>query len=141
MVAAFMMIGFMAGGASEHSVGIRVFAFAITVLLPGAGGVNLLRQHLRERGAPALPGAGRGDRQNPDSEVLRLAERLGGRVTVVEVVAETGIGADAAEETLGGLVARGMAEPEVTDGGLVVYRFPDIEQLKDKGSSHGVLEE
>jgi len=113
----------------------------ITVLLPGAAGVNLLRQHLRERGAPPLSAAGHGDRQSPDSEILRLAERLNGRVTVVEVVAETGIAADAAETSLGSLVARGMAEPEVTDGGLVVYRFPDVEQLKDKGSSHGVLEE
>ena len=139
-ISAFMFIGFMAGGAANQSPAIRLFAFAISCLLPGAGGVHLLRQHLR-RGLPR--GAGGADalrRQTWESEILKLAERRGGRLTVVEVVADTIIGAQDAEETLGAMVGRGMAEPEVTDGGLIVYRFPDVQQLKDKESSRGLLE-
>jgi hypothetical protein len=139
-LAAFMFIGAMAGGGDKISTGMRVFVFAITVLLPGSVGVNLIRQHLRRSLPSNAGGADALRRQTWESEILKLAERKGGKLTVVEVVADTIIGAQDAEETLGVLVGRGMAEPEVTEGGLIVYRFPDVQQLKDKGSSRGILE-
>jgi hypothetical protein len=139
-VSAFMLIGFMAGGAASQSVPIRLFAFIISCLLPGAGGIHLIRQHLTRSIPSGTGGADALRRQTWESEILKLAERKGGRLTVVEVIADTIIGPEDAEAVLGDLVGRGMAEPEVTDGGLIVYRFPDVEQLKDKGSSHGILE-
>lgn len=134
-----MTIGLIASKA-EQSLGIQIFVFGIAVVLPGVTGLNLLRQHTR-RSMPSGPGgADLLRRQTWESEILKLAERKGGKLTVVEVVADTIIGAEDAEATLGILVGRGMAEPEVTDGGLIVYRFPDVEQLKDKGGSRGLLE-
>ncbi len=140
MVSVFMLIGFMAGGGGTQSVGVRVFAFLIAVCLPGAFGLHLLRGHLRH----SLPSGGGGAdalrRQTWESEIVKLAERKGGKLTVVEVVADSVMNADDAEGVFKDLVGRGLAEPEVTDGGLIVYVFPDIKLLKEKNASKGLFE-
>jgi hypothetical protein len=38
------------------------------------------------------------------------------------------------------LVIRGVAEPEVTESGLLVYAFHDVRRLEEKPRSKGVLE-
>ena len=138
-VSAFMFLGALLGAGADQSTGIRVFVFALTVLLPGAAGFRLVRESRR-----ALPRGSAGPdalrRQTWESEILKLAQSRGGRLTVVEVVADTIISAEDAEATLGAMVGRGMAEPEVTEKGLIVYRFPDVQQLRDKESSRGILE-
>lgn len=134
-----MTIGLIASK-GDQTLGIQIFVFALTVVLPGATGLHLLRQHVR-RSLPSGPGgADVLRRQTWESEILKLAEKKGGRLTVVEVMADTIIGAEDAEATLGVLVQRGMAEPEVTEAGLIVYRFPDVQQLGDKEKSRGLLE-
>jgi hypothetical protein len=47
---------------------------------------------------------------------------------------------DAAEDVLRSLSIKGVAEPMVTDKGLVVYDFPDVHHLVDKGGARGVLD-
>ena len=59
---------------------------------------------------------------------------------MVEVVADSVMSADDAEEVFKDLVGRGLAEPEVTDGGLIVYVFPDIKLLKEKNASKGLFD-
>jgi len=144
MVATFMLIGVLAGGGHGHSFGINVFVFLLTVVFPGTTGLMLLRQHLRQlpasAAAPAL--AAPAPAVAPDHEILRLAERKSGRLTVVEVVAETTLPTvEAAEAAMTSLVERGLAEPQVTDSGLIVYAFPDIQRLKDKGTGRDVLDQ
>ena len=73
--------------------------------------------------------------------VVHLAEERGGRLTVIEVVGELGLGADESEAAFAQLLTEGMADVEVTDSGLTVYVFRDILRLKDKGTSHDVLAE
>jgi hypothetical protein len=139
-VAGFMTIGFLAGGAADASAGARLAAMLISVGIPAVGGFALIRGHLQR--TPRV-GSGRAElrRLTQSSEVLKLAERRGGRLTVVEVVAETALPAEAAEALLAEFVQQGLAEPEVTEAGLIVYRFGDIEQLRDKGKSRGLLED
>jgi len=137
MVSVFMLIGFIAGERT-HGLGAEVFAFLVAVVLPGLTGANLLRQHQRgvvrsRASAPSLPPV------NDESRIVRLAEEKGGRLTVIEVVGELGLGAEAADAFFADLVARDMADVEMTDSGLTVYVFRDILKLKDKGTSHDVL--
>ena len=137
VVALFMLLGFLradAGGA-----GATAIAVVIAVVLPAVGGAALLRAHF----GSARTLASRRDQlrqQTLDAEVLRLAGRHGGRLTVVEVVTELGVSDAAAKETLDGLMMRELAEIEITDSGMLVYRFGDVERLPDKGSSRGVLD-
>lgn len=137
-VAAFMALG-LSLSAGQQTVGVTIFAALIAVGIPGAWGALLLRRHFRE--APTLT-SGRAElkRLTQSSEILKLAERRGGRLTVVEVVAETALPAEAADEMLGDFVRQGLAEPEVTEKGLIVYVFGDVQQLRDKGGSRGILE-
>jgi hypothetical protein len=138
-LAAFMGIGFLAGGGGDAGAAARIAAILISVGIPGTWGAVLLRRHFRD--SPTVT-AGRAElrRLTQSSEILKLAERKGGRLTVVEVVAETALPAEAAEEMLGAFVRQGLAEPEVTDKGLIVYVFGDVQQLGDKVQSRGLLD-
>ena len=70
--------------------------------------------------------------QNPfgkrslDSRVFRLADRNGGRVTVSQVVMETGMSLEQTEAYMDQLCDGVRVRMEVSDGGLVTYEFPEL---------------
>ena len=70
--------------------------------------------------------------QNPfgkrslDSRVFRLAHRNGGRVTVSQVVMETGMSLEQTEAYMDQLCDGVRVRMEVSDGGLVTYEFPEL---------------
>jgi hypothetical protein len=98
MVAAFMGIGFLAGGASAHTLGVQTFSFLVACGIPGAGGALLLRSHLRERTALPAPDEVKAlPRARWTQELVKLASKTGGRLTVVEVVGELGLWVDDAQ--------------------------------------------
>jgi hypothetical protein len=133
-----MLLGFLRADLAA-SAAVTALALLIGVGLPAAGGVVLLRGHFGAARSLAL----RRDQlrqQTLDSEVLRLAGRRSGKLTVVEVVTELGVSTEAAQESLDGLMMRELAELEITDAGMLVYRFREVEQLRDKDRSRGLLD-
>ena len=60
------------------------------------------------------------------NQIVRLARQKGGRLMVAETAADTGLMVQEAEEILRELADGGYAEIEVTDSGMVVYRFPEF---------------
>ncbi len=74
-------------------------------------------------------------RRSLDSRVFRLAYRNGGRVTVSQVVMETGMSLEQTEAYLDQLCDGVRVRMEVSDGGLVTYEFPE---LTDPGSARPV---
>lgn len=135
-LAGFMFIGYLGadvGGAAA------VFAVLITVVLPAAGGAALLSGRLR------LGGAGGARRlelrqQTLEAELLRIARAHGGKLTIVEAVSELAVTPEEAKLSLDALAVRGLADFEVTDSGVVVYVFHDLQHLGDKSKSKGLLE-
>lgn len=73
-------------------------------------------------------------RRSLDSRVFRLAHRNGGRVTVSQVVMETGMTLEQTEAYLDQLCDGVRVRMEVSDGGLVTYEFPE---LTDRPGSAG----
>ena len=139
MVAAFMTIGLFAGGGAEHGLAVQIFVALITIGIPGAGGILLLRQHHRQR----LLGPGAHPELPPErhpAELIKLAARKGGRLTVVEAVAEAHLTPDEAQAAFDELCHDGHAEPQVTESGLVVYAFRDLLLLDEKHRSRGLLD-
>lgn len=65
-------------------------------------------------------------RRSLDSRVFRLAYRNGGRVTVSQVVMETGMSLEQTEAYLDQLCDGVRVRMEVSDGGLVTYEFPEL---------------
>lgn len=138
LVALFMLLGFFRSDV-DASAPATLVAVLIAVALPAGGGVALLASHF---------GAGRrvARRRHElrlrtlEAEVLRLAAKHDGRLTVVEVVTELAVGQDTAKQVLDALMARELAEIEVTDAGVLVYVFHDIRHLADKARSRGILD-
>ena len=135
-LAAFMFVGYLG---ADVSGGAAIAALAITVILPAAGGIMLLR------------GGGPGGRKlnarreelrrdTLQSEMLRLATQHRGKITIVEAVTALAITPEEAKEALDGLAVRGLADFEVTDSGVVVYVFHDVQRLDEKHQSRGLLE-
>jgi len=135
----FMLLGFFSADLPQ-SAAVKLLALLVGVGIPGAAGGTLLLQHFGRKGR--LAGSReRLIRQTQEAELLRLAGERGGRLTVVEVVRELALTHSDAESLLRSLVVRGFAEVEVTDSGLLVYAFPDVQLLDDKATARGVLDD
>jgi hypothetical protein len=136
-VSLFMLLGFFLS--APVSVPVAVLTFIVSVVIPGGAGVALLVA--RRRGGADIAARREALRlATLEAEVLALAGRRGGRLAAIEVAADIGVTTDAAEDVLRSLSIKGVAEPMVTDKGLVVYDFPDVHHLVDKGGARGVLD-
>jgi hypothetical protein len=135
-LAAFMLLGYFN---ADVSGGAAMAALAITVLLPGAAGIALLTGHYR--GASRIGERKQNLRQQTlEAELLRCAQLHGGKLTIVEAVRDLAITPEDAKQALDALSLRGMAEFEVTESGVVVYAFHDLQKLSEKPQARGILE-
>ncbi len=138
-VSLFMLLGFFNADLSGGTLA-TVLALTVGVGIPGVAGGTLLVQHFGRRKHLA----GRREQltqQTQEAEVLRLAGAHGGRLAVVEVVRELALTHADAEALLRAMAVRGVADIEVTQSGLLVYTFPDVQRLDEKSSSRGVLDD
>jgi hypothetical protein len=136
-LALFMLLGFFNAG--PMSAPVATLTFLIVVALPAAAGAGLLRSHFREKSHFSAQRE-QLRLQTYEAEILQLAERKGGKLTVVEVAAATGLDAPTAEAALRSLAIQGVAEVEVTDSGMLVYAFYDIQKLPEKLTSRNILD-
>ncbi len=61
-----------------------------------------------------------------ERKVLSVASGAGGDATVIDVAFRGGMSLEEAQTTLDSLTARGYAEMEISDEGVVHYRIPDL---------------
>jgi hypothetical protein len=138
LLSLFMLIGFLG---SDAAIGApaTIAALLITVALPAAAGVTLALGHFRARGRF---GRRREElrRQTIESEILRLAGRHDGKLTIVEVASDMAISPEAAKDALDSLALHELAELEITDSGVIVYAFHDVRHLQEKAHAKGVLD-
>ena len=64
--------------------------------------------------------------------ILRLARDRDGSLTVLQVATDIRITVEKAEEILRELAARGHAEMRISESGLIVYHFPEIERWEER---------
>lgn len=81
------------------------------------------------RAWPRLRGA-----KTTESRVFTLAYRLGGRVTLSDVVMETGLGMTDAEMLMNEMVDELHVRMVVQDDGQVIYEFPEVISRLDRES-------
>ena len=138
VLALFMLLGFFR---AEPSTGTAatIVTFLLAVMLPAVGGVVLLYTHWQHGRA----GTQRKERLRQltlEAEVLKVAVRKGGKLTVVEVVGEMAVDTETAKSVLDALAAEGHAEVQLTDAGVIVYAFYDVQHLPGKRDAKGVLD-
>ncbi len=137
-VALLMFVGFL-GAEIDRSAPATLVAVVIAIGLPAAGGAWLLAGHFGL-------GRGRAERtarlrqETLEAEILNMARRHDGKLTIVEVVAELGVPDEMAKQGLDALMTRELAEIEITDSGVLVYAFHDIERLAEKHEARGLLD-
>jgi hypothetical protein len=103
----------------------------ITVML--GGGVLLLRSASRSPLTVRVAAPGMAAQEVPlETTVLRLAKQLQGRVTPVEIATEAGIGLDVAKTELERLMKAGACTLEVSESGMLLYRFAEFEDAHAK---------
>ena len=97
----------------EHSLSIGVALVVLSVLMwVGSRRLDAAVRTLKGR--------------RVENALLRLAQQRGGRLTVIEAAAETGYTAEEVALVFRQLSEQGFVEIEVTDAGVMVYRFPEI---------------
>jgi len=138
LLALFMLAGFL-GSNSERSAAASFLAFAVAVVLPAGMGTALLIGHFR--GKSKLSDRKAELRQKTiEAELLSLAQKHAGKLTIVESVSALAITPEDAKDALDALARRGLADFEVTDSGVIVYVFHDVQRLSEKSKSRGLLE-
>jgi hypothetical protein len=74
-----------------------------------------------------------------EAAILKLARRLGGRLTVADVALGTGLTLQTSEAALNELARKGYAELEVSPSGVIVYHCFPLADAHDKGRAERVL--
>lgn len=134
-----MGVGVLANAAA-YAIPVVAATLLLFVLLPVGTGFVLLRDPHRLSASESRLLEARA-RTAWDAELMRLAERRSGSLTVAEVVAHADLDAERAEQCLDDLCKRGIAEHRVTDGGEIVYRFRAAPSAADKLGAKGVLDD
>ena len=138
LISAFMLLGFVRSAATFATLNTMA-ALVISVVLPAAGGIVLLRKanRMERRGGARVE---RLRQATIESEILRLALLHGGRLTTVEVASTLALQPEEAKATLDALVTREVADLDITDAGVLVYTFHDAKHVGDKHSARGLLD-
>jgi len=135
LLSALMLLGFARSGAGFGSP-TALFAVLITVVLPAAGGVALLRGALGGNSKARMQQL---RQQTIDAEILRLAMARQGKLTAVEVASALALPEGEAKSSLDSLVAREVADLDVTDDGVLVYSFHDAKYFDGNAGGKGLL--
>jgi hypothetical protein len=134
----FMLVGFLRADANVGAPA-TIAALLLTVALPAAGGIALLtRRFWRSARLATRKEVLR--QQTLESEILRLAAQRDGRLTAVEVATEFALPPERAKELLDSLMVRELADIQVTESGVLVYKFHDVLHLEEKSRAKGVLD-
>ncbi len=67
-----------------------------------------------------------------EAAIFKLAYRLKGRLTVSDIVVETGLGVHESERLVESLVDNSRVRMEIDDRGVVTYEFPEIMRRFEK---------
>ena len=115
-----------AAGGGAHAG--AVFGLVVTGIFLG-GGTLLLRSGEPMKGAgPSLQLAGAVPGPSIEQRVLAAARRHRGHVTPVSAAADGDLTVDQAREELERLAKENACLMDVSDDGLVVFRFPEFER-------------
>lgn len=125
-----MAVGFTQAQMNQSAL-VIFMTFCITVGLPLGGGAYLLwsaRSQKKTLGASKSQLAAK----TLQAEILRLAAEHHGHLTVLDVTQAFALDSEQAEAALDALTLKHLAEVQLTDDGLLVYAFPEVQQMGSK---------
>ena len=108
--------------------------FVLSGLLPLSASAYLLWRLMRRERQPWL-----WRYRSREAAILRLARRLGGRLTVADVALGTGLTLKASEAALNELVRKGYTELHVSPAGVLVYQCFPLADSRDRSHAERVV--
>jgi len=114
-------------------LGLTAF-FVLSGLLPLSASAYLLWRLMHRERQPWLWRS-----RSREAGILRLAQRLGGRLSVADVALGTGLTLQASEAALNALVGKGYAELHVSPSGVLVYHCFPLANEHEKLQAERVL--
>lgn len=142
-IALMILGGIMALGFTQASLSqgplVILLSLCITVFLPLGGGFYLLKQS-NTQNKSLTASKSQLAQKTLQAEILRLAAQRQGRLTVLEVTQAFVLSPEQAESALDALALEKVAEHQLTDDGLLVYTFPEVQQLAHKNQAKAIEE-
>lgn len=129
-VGLFMLLGFFTS-TKDSSFATDAIMLLLFVLAPIVGGIFMIRNHfvsqqkVSKEQKKALQSA-------REKEVILLAQAKGGILTIPEIIAESSLNSDEAEEVMKEMVVKGYVDMNTTDAGVIVYEFYEIIKQKEE---------
>jgi hypothetical protein len=133
----FMLMGFLVSD-KNFSLVVSAMTIFLFVLAPIVGGLFTIRSHFTSKEKvskeqkKAIQGA-------HEKEVILLAREKGGTLTIPEIIAESSLNSEEAEEVMKELVVKRYADMKMTDSGVIVYEFYEI--MKQREEEAALLKE
>ena len=120
------------GLASSGNYGSAIFSLVVASIFVG-GGALLLRSGERMKGAgPGLEPAGAVPGPSIEQRVLAAARHHRGHLTPISAAADGDLTVDQAREELERLAKENACLMDVSDDGLVTFRFPEFDRPETK---------
>ena len=120
----FMLLGFFAS-TSPSTFMVSAMLLVLMVFAPVLAGALLIRSHFRTKEQIAME-ARKNLLASREKEVLRLAKQKGGELTIAEIVSDTSMNAEEADEIMRELVVKRYVDMKITDQGSVIYEFFEL---------------
>ncbi len=135
-VFAWILLGFAVIGAGveldnffsgrHHATGAGIAMIALF----GIGAAALFRSAEGRAGSAAPAGHAEVASREAERAILQAAKKLGGKVTITDVAAESTLSFSEAKVALDQLAKAGACETQITDDGLIVYDFVELSRRK-----------
>ena len=119
-----LAVGLAEDGMAAFNIGDMV-GLLVMVVAPVTAGSLMIRSRFKQK-QKALQAQQKALERDREREILQLAQRKGGRLTVTEIAADTSLTTDEAEKFMNELVSKGYVSMNVTESGVIVYDFYDI---------------
>ena len=130
-IGGFLLAGFVLN-AADASFAINAGDIVAALLLgvgPMVGGGLLIRSHTKTK-QKALSARKKDEYARREKEIIRLAQKKAGRLSIPDIVAETSLNSDEADHIMQELTTKGYVDMQVTDSGVIVYEFYEIAHRK-----------
>ena len=96
---------------------------------PMFGGGLLIRSHMKTK-QKALSARKKDEYVRREKEIIRLAQKKSGRLSIPDIVAETSMNSDEADQIMRELTTKGYVDMQVTESGVIIYEFYEIAHRK-----------
>ena len=122
----FMLLGFFVS-TSPSSFIVDAMTLLLMVFAPIVTGALLIRSHyltkqkLEQQSRKSIL-------VSREKEILRLAKLKNGELTIPEIVSDTSMDAEEADEIMRELVVKRYVDMRITDQGAVIYEFYDLKK-------------